>query len=135
MSLSCVGVESGVDSLFSGEKEFTLSESAYGDRLYGSSVFYQQSGGTRSFEVLEVTLQLLAMLEEDNLALRCSHIARYLNVWADRLGRRNQLLKTEWSLHVQVFSQFGQFWELSCLDRVAARWSEKFLLYVFPFPV
>ncbi len=56
-----------------------------------------------------------------------------LNVKADALSRRNQILKQEWSL-LQVFEKISKTWDTPYVDLFTTNLNHKLPLYFSPVP-
>ena len=57
-----------------------------------------------------------------------------LNVLADGLSRRHQIIGTEWSLHPSIVRQMFSIWYIPELDLFATRHNNKLGEFVYPVP-
>jgi ribonuclease HI len=91
-------------------------------------------GGTHSRSLYNLTCQLLTWCDLHHITLSALHIPGRLNVVADRLSRRHQVINTEWSLSPQVVLQLWQLWGRPHVDLFATRDNAKLPTYVSPLP-
>ena len=96
--------------------------------------YIRKEGGTRSHVLMELTRQLYSLVEQHDISLSCRHIPGCLNVLADSLSRRHQILPTEWSLHPQIVRGLWHVWERPHLDLFATRHNAKLPMFVSPVP-
>ncbi len=68
------------------------------------------------------------------IQLFARYIPGKLNVIADGLSRRGQILPTEWSLHPEVVSLIFDQWGAPLVDLFATRENHKCATYVSPVP-
>ena len=96
--------------------------------------YINHQGGTRSWSLMEETQLLFNLTQSLNIKIRARHIPGRLNVLADRLSRKNQILPTEWSLHPAVLESLWAKWEKPMIDLFATKDNNKLSLYVSPVP-
>jgi len=100
-----------------------------------TTVFYiKKQGGTRSREMMKVTHKLFMWLEEHQIRVSARHITGKLNVLADSLSRKGQIVPTEWSLCPQVVERLWQIWDKPMVDLFATRFNNKMNLFFSPIP-
>ena len=94
--------------------------------------YVKRQGGTHSLTLFQETRLLFTLCQELRVTLVAKHIPGRLNVLADSLSRRGQLLPSEWSLHQEVanliFSELGH----PMVDLFATRLNHRLPLYVSP---
>lgn len=96
--------------------------------------YIQKSGGTKSPQLCMLAYNLLMWCREKGIRLRARHIPGRLNVLADALSRKGQMLHTEWSLHPEIFKWICSLWESPQIDLFATRWNAKLPVFVSPVP-
>ena len=90
-----------------------LGIQAFEDTLHDSNVaimcenvsdiaYLRNQGGTRSQQMCRMAIDTCEWAEERSMTLIPRHLPGHLNVLADHLSRRDQILKTEWSLNPAV---------------------------------
>jgi hypothetical protein len=99
-----------------------------------AAFYINKQGGTRNPQLLDLTRQLLLWAESQQVALRARYIPGKLNVMADSLSRRSQILTTEWSICPRVLQRVWQLWHRPLVDLFATRLNAKLPLYVSPCP-
>lgn len=87
--------------------------------------YIQKSGGTHSPSLCMLAFRLLCWCKSRGIDLVARHIPGRLNVLADSLSRRGQLVHTEWSLCPSVFNWVKNLWEAPMVDLFATRWNHK----------
>lgn len=94
--------------------------------------YVRRQGGTHSLPLFQETRRLFSMCSDLRISLQAKHIPGRLNVLADSLSRKKQLLPSEWSLHQEVanliFAEFGH----PMVDLFATRLNHRLPLYVSP---
>ena len=96
--------------------------------------YIRKEGGTVSPELTALTRELLLWCESHNVSLSVRHIPGRLNVLADALSRKDQILHTEWSLNPKVFQTITAMWGKPHIDLFATRWNHKIETFVSPVP-
>jgi hypothetical protein len=96
--------------------------------------YINHQGGTRSWSLMEETKKLFLLAEQLGVSLKARHIPGKLNVLADKLSRKNQILQTEWSIHPAVLESLWQMWGKPMIDLFATRHNYKLQLFVSPVP-
>jgi len=91
-------------------------------------------GGTHSRALYTLTRDLLLWCDEHGVLLSARHIPGRLNVLADRLSRRHQVIQTEWSLAPTVVSRIWKLWGAPHVDLFATSENHKLPVYVSPLP-
>ena len=93
-----------------------------------------KEGGTRSRELNDLTMQVLEWADSQNMTLRSQYVPGRLNVKADALSRRRQILKTEWSLNPEVFRRVCKILGQPHIDLLATDRNAKLPTYYSPIP-
>ncbi len=93
----------------------------------------RNQGGTRSSALYELTKQLFIWADSHQVVLSAQHIPGRLNVLADLLSRRHQVIQTEWSLSPTVARQIWKVWGQPHLDLFATAANAKLPTYVSPY--
>jgi len=70
----------------------------------------KESGGTQSLSLCQLASQVCMWAEIPSITLIPTHIPGHLNVLADQLSRKDQVLKTEWSLNPAVVRRVFRHW-------------------------
>ena len=96
--------------------------------------YINHQGGTRSQPLMEETTRVFQVAESYQMILRARHIPGRLNVLADALSRKTQVLPTEWSLHPEVTKMIWETWWRPTIDLFATRHNRKLPLFVSPVP-
>ncbi len=96
--------------------------------------YLNKQGGTRSKTLCLNTIRLMDWADDHHIIIRSTFVPGRLNVRADALSRRNQILKQEWSLAQQVFKQICCLWETPQVDLFATNLNHKLPLYFSPIP-
>ena len=96
--------------------------------------YVNRLGGTRSWSLWKETQDMFQLVMAKKWTIKARHIAGVLNVLADRLSRRGQILPTEWSLHQEAANLMFQRWGPALVDLFATRDNKKCPTFVSPFP-
>jgi len=96
--------------------------------------YINHQGGMHSRSLMEETTKLFEEILALESQIQARHIPGKLNVWADRLSRRDQVAHTEWALHPDVFNSLWTVWEKPMVDLFATSLNHKLSLYVSPIP-
>ena len=94
--------------------------------------YLNHQGGTRSRSLNQMTTDLLKWTRQNRIHLRARHIPGHLNVLADMLSRRGQILPTEWSLHQSTFDALCREVGRPTVDLFATSRNHKLPTYVSP---
>jgi len=96
--------------------------------------YINKQGGTRSRSLARTATEMLAYFFGLGVTIRAKHIAGKLNVLADSLSRKGQILPTEWSLSPQIFRQICKALGTPHIDLFATSLNTKLPVYVSPYP-
>ena len=96
--------------------------------------YINKLGGTKSWILWQETQMLFQIVTEQNIQLSARYIPGKLNVIADGLSRRGQILPTEWSLHPRVVELVFNHWGAPLVDLFATRLNHKCPTFVSPVP-
>ena len=122
-----------------------LGLQAFEDTLHDSNVaimcdnvsdiaYLRNQGGTRSQQMCRMTIDTCEWAEERAITLIPRHLPGHLNVLADHLSRRDQILKTEWSLNPAVARRVFRVWGSPHMDLFALKCNPKLATYMSPIP-
>jgi hypothetical protein len=126
-------------------KAIWLGLQAFLDTLQGSNVaimcdnvsaiaYIRNQGGTLSRQMSDLAVQICTWAESKQMTLTPRHLPGHLNVLADQLSRKHQILKTEWSLHQAVVDRVFKFWGKPMVDLFALKLNSKIATYMSPIP-
>jgi hypothetical protein len=93
----------------------------------------KNQGGTLSHDLYLLTKKLLLWADSHKIVLSAQHIPGHLNVLADLLSRRHQVINTEWSLSPQVATRIWKVWGQPHVDLFATPANAKLPLFVCPY--
>lgn len=93
-----------------------------------------KQGGTRSKTLCQKTVDLILWTEQKNISLMSKFVPGRLNVTADMLSRRHQVLKNEWSMHPDILHRLWKRWDRPLIDLFATSLNHKLPLYFSPIP-
>ena len=96
--------------------------------------YINHQGGTISWTTWLECRKLLLLARDRGWTIRARHIAGCLNVLADRLSRKGQVLPTEWSLHPDIVKLMFQRWGTPQVDLFATWENAKCMTFVSPYP-
>lgn len=96
--------------------------------------YLSNQGGTRSASLTDKTVALLDWTDSLGITLRSTYVPGRLNVKADSLSRRKQILKTEWSLNPDVFRRICKRFGQPHIDLMATDLNCKLQTYFSPIP-
>ena len=100
-----------------------------------SSVVPQKTrGGAKSRDLFLEAKHLFSTVMELGIILQARHLAGRLNVLADQLSRRGQVLKNEWSINPQIFKRVCKMMGRPFIDLFATQFNHKLPLYMSPIP-
>ena len=93
--------------------------------------YLRKQGGTRSSSLNAVAQELLRLCESQSVHLLPQFIPGHLNVLADSLSRRSQVLGSEWTLYPQAFAELLRRW-LATIDLFATSMTHRLPVYFSP---
>ncbi len=96
--------------------------------------YINKQGGTRSRSLSVLATRLHLFCFKISTSIRAKHIAGRLNVLADSLSRKGQVLHTEWSLCPVVFKQICRLLGTPMVDLFATSYNTKLPVFVSPYP-
>ena len=96
--------------------------------------YINKEGGTHSLGMCALTWRLMAWTNARRIQIKARHVPGSLNVIADSLSRRDNVIQTEWSLHKQIFHKICTTWHKPTVDLFATRLNFKIQTYVSPVP-
>ena len=94
----------------------------------------EKVGGLHSWKLYSLSWLIFSLASKLAITLHVRHIPGSLNVIADRLSRKGQLMQTEWSLHPQVFKSICKTYFTPMIDVFATAENTKLPIYVSPVP-
>ena len=94
--------------------------------------YLQKKGGTHSKTLFLEAHRLLMWTELHKVTLVTQFVKGSLNVMADTLSRRNQVLPTEWCLKLEVCQALWKVWGTPSLDLFATRWNTRLPRFCSP---
>ena len=98
-----------------------------------SAVAYlRNQGGTKSLTMNDLATDICLWSEKRGMTLVPRYLPGHLNVLADLLSRRGQILKTEWSLNQTVADRIFRAWGRPFVDLFALGKNTKLAIYVSP---
>jgi hypothetical protein len=126
-------------------KAIWLGLQAFSHRLDNSAValmsdntsavaYLRNQGGTRSHQMCDLAVDICLWAEDRGITLIPRHIPGHLNVLADHLSRRDQILKTEWSLNQTIANRIFHLWGSPHVDLFALEMNTKLATYMSPIP-
>jgi hypothetical protein len=96
--------------------------------------YINRQGGTRSQTLCTPTLELLDWTHQNNIQLSARHVPGRLNVVADFLSRRNQIIPSDWTLRQDIVDHLWLQWDRPHVDLFAIKGSQRLQVYVSPIP-
>jgi hypothetical protein len=96
--------------------------------------YINRQGGTRSDSLYLLVENVLIWCQLHSIYIRARHIPGRLNVLADLLSRRHQVIPTEWKLHHGVFQVICRLWGTPHVDLFATYLNNQLPIYVSPMP-
>ena len=96
--------------------------------------YIQKQGGTRSRTLTMEARELWTWAERNKTKLVCQFLQGKDNVVADSLSRSNQIISTEWTLHIEVCRQLWRRWNQPLVDLFATSLNYRLQTYVSPAP-
>ena len=98
-----------------------------------SAVAYlRNQGGTKSLAMNDLATDICLWVEKRGMTLVPRYLPGHLNVLADHLSRRGQILKTEWSLNQTIADRIFRAWGRPFVDLFALGKNTKLAIYVSP---
>ena len=97
-------------------------------------VYLQNQGHTDSLPMFHSTWEILLECQLQGIAMLVRHIPGRLNVLADGLSRRHQIIGTEWSLHPSIVRQMFSISFIPEMDLFASCHNNKLTAFVSPVP-
>ena len=98
-----------------------------------SAVAYMRNqGGTKSLLMSDLATDICIWSEKTGMTLVPRHLPRHLNVLADHLSQRGQILKTEWSLCQTIADRIFRAWGRPFVDLFALGINTKLTTYISP---
>ena len=94
----------------------------------------RNQGGTHSRQLHCQTALLLSWADNHSVHLLPKHIPGRLNVLADQLSRRHQVLNTEWTLAQPVLTHLWHLWGRPHVDMFATANNARLPVFVSPLP-
>ena len=96
-----------------------------------SAVAYlRNQGGTKSFQMNDLATDICLSAEKRGMTLVPHPLPGHLNVLADHLSRRGQILKTEWSLNQTISDRIFRAWGRPFVDLFALGENTKLATYI-----
>jgi len=93
-----------------------------------------KQGGVRSWSLFKETLKLYKLVWDLNWLISAKHVPGSLNILADLLSRKGQVIQTDWELHQEAAKQVFQLWGKLNIDLFAMKFNNKLPIYVSPIP-
>ena len=90
------------------------------------------SGGTKSLQMSDLATDICQWAEKRGMTLVHRHLPGHLNVLADHLSRRGEILRTEWSLNQTIADRIFRAWGRPFLDLFALGKNMKLARYISP---
>ena len=98
-----------------------------------SAVAYlRNQGGTKSLAMNDLATDICLWSEKRGMTLVPRYLPGHLNVLAEHLSRRGQILKTEWSLNQTIADRIFCAWGRPFVDLFALGKNTKLAIYVSP---
>ena len=96
--------------------------------------YINHQGGTRSKSLWLECQSLFQLIEEKHMFFKARHIPGSLNVIADELSRKGQILPSEWTLHRDIGHSVFAAWDTPNVDLFATRFNSQCPVFVSPAP-
>ena len=124
-------------------KAVWLGLQAFAGTLRGSNVaimcdnvtaiaYLRNQGGTLSRQMSDLAVQVCMWAELNRMILTPRHLPGHLNVLADQLSRKHQILGSEWSLLQTVVDRVFELWGRPMVDLFALKRNSKLATYMSP---
>ena len=101
-------------------------------RQHVSGCLPEKSGGHQIAHNERFSHRHMSVVREEGMTLVPRYLPGHLNVLADHLSRRGQILKTEWSLNQTVADRIFRAWGRPFVDLFALGKNTKLAIYVSP---
>lgn len=98
------------------------------------SVTYSKQGGTHSFSLYKATRILLLWLKQNQTQVLTRFVQGKLNIRADLLSCRKQVISTECTLHPMVCRQMWKCWGIPLVDLFATAKNNRLPIYCSSVP-
>jgi hypothetical protein len=95
--------------------------------------YLKNQGGTVSSRLSMRAEEILHWCHLHNILLSVRFVPGRLNTLADKLSRKGQILKSEWSIHHNFLQSLWDCWGKPMIDLFATRYNNRLLMYVSPF--
>jgi hypothetical protein len=82
----------------------------------------------------DLAVDICFWFEDRGVTLFPRHILGHLNVLADHLYRKDQILKTEWSLNQIIAGRIFHLWGSTHVDVFALEMNTRLVTYISPIP-
>ena len=96
--------------------------------------YLNNQGGTHSYLLNSIALQILFKVDSLKSTLRARHVAGEKNVLADLLSRQGEAISTEWRLKPSLFRILVKRWGNPHIDLFATSLNTQLPLYYSPVP-
>ena len=101
-------------------------------RQHISGCLPEKSGDTKSLAMKDLATDICLWSEKRGMTLVPRHLPGHLNVLADHLSRRDEILKTEWSLNQTIADRIFRAWGRPFVDLFALRINTKLATCISP---
>ena len=91
-------------------------------------------GGTHSETMCTLTSQICLWAERHKINMVARHVPSHLNVLSDSLSRKNQILKSEWSMNPAIVNKVFRNWGSPHVDLFALKQNTKLPVFMSPIP-
>ena len=97
------------------------------------AAYLNKEGGARSRTLSFMATDLLDWCMKRHVSLSTKFVPGKLNVLADSLSRKGQIIHTEWTIHKGTLSQIFHLWEVPHIDLFATRMNNRLPIFISPF--
>jgi len=94
--------------------------------------YLRDQGDTLSHQMSDLAVQVCIWAESNQMTLIPRHLPGHLNVLADQLSRKHQILGSEWSLLQAVADRVVEHWGKPMVDLFALKRNSKMVTYMSP---
>lgn len=98
------------------------------------AAYINKQGGTHSQCLCNLAVEIALWCAENNVFIKARFLPGRLNVLADCLSRKNNIVQTEWTLSQRVLSQVFLIWDTPHIDLFATRLNRRLPVFVSPVP-